>query len=335
MNVADSMADPSSDNAQYGFVDRLSKGFPSQVIIDATEICNLACTHCAHPSFKASSYYKARHIDARLVSKAVGEISEAGRDICQYIRFTGEGEPLLHPYIFDMLSFAVTNSATTVAITTNGALPQAAKYERLLDVGMHLIDVSIDAFKAETYAKIRVNGDLRLTRENVQRLIQGARLRGGKTKIVVSYIEQPENIAETGDFERYWRDQGADYVVIRRMHSNAGALIELAEHMRLDSVSDVRRPCLYPWERIVLTPRGFLSFCPADWTHGATVVNYETTTIVETWRGEFYSKLRQAHLDNDFSCHQFCGQCPDWKVTKWPHQGRSYANMVQEFKERE
>jgi hypothetical protein len=103
--------------------------------------------------------------------------------------------------------------------------------------------------------------------------------------------------------------------------------------MREDNAKEVRRPCLYPWERIVLNPRGHLAFCPADWTHGSTIIDYHTTTIHETWRGEFYRKLREAHLSNQFSDHGFCGQCPDWKATRWPGEGRSYADMVEEFKE--
>lgn len=41
---------------QYGFGNGLSTAFPSQVIIDATELCNLSCTHCPHPAFKANAY---------------------------------------------------------------------------------------------------------------------------------------------------------------------------------------------------------------------------------------------------------------------------------------
>ena len=32
-------------NEHYGFVGRLSKKFPSQVMVDLTEVCNLACIH--------------------------------------------------------------------------------------------------------------------------------------------------------------------------------------------------------------------------------------------------------------------------------------------------
>jgi DNA-directed RNA polymerase subunit beta len=46
---------------------------------------------------------------------------------------------------------------------------------------------------------------------------------------------------------------------------------------------------------------------------------------------EFYRRLREAHLTNQYANHKFCGQCPDWASTRWPHQGRSYADMVQEF----
>ena len=47
-----------------------------------------------------------------------------------------------------------------------------------------------------------------------------------------------------------------------------------------------------------------------------------------------YRRLRQAHLENDFGVHAFCGQCPDWRGTRWPDEGRSYADMVEEFKRR-
>lgn len=316
--------------SQYGFSGRLTAEFPSQLIVDATELCNLACIHCAHPEFKKSEYYSGKQLDPQLNIKAVDEVAAHGQGKCQYIRYTGEGEPLIHPHIFDMVRYAVENSGVTVTITTNGTLG-GKKLQQLIDTGIDIIDISIDAFTPDTYAEIRVNGVLEETVANVKQLISLAA--NTKTKVVVSYIEQPQNVGETDDFRAFWEDAGADYVVVRRMHSNAGALVQLADDMR--EQNSARRPCLYPWERIVLNPRGFLSFCPADWTHGSTLVNYHETTIRETWQGPLYEALRQAHLSNNFQNHQFCGQCPDWVSTRWPDEGRSYADMVQDFKERE
>ncbi len=133
------------DESQYGFYDRLSRDFPSQVIIDSTELCNLACTHCAHPEFKRSEHYQGRSLDPELNQKVVEEIARAGKGHCQYIRYTGEGEPLIHPNIFEMVSHAVQSSGTTVTITTNGTLGQGGKLQKLIETGVDIIDVSIDA----------------------------------------------------------------------------------------------------------------------------------------------------------------------------------------------
>jgi hypothetical protein len=122
-------------------------------------------------------------------------------------------------------------------------------------------------------------------------------------------------------------------VVIRRLHSCSGANEELAAKnwLKLKQGTGMRKPCLYPWERIVLTARGDLAFCPADWGHRAFIADYREATIKKTWCDSFYDSLRQSHISNQFENHEFCGQCPDWSETRWPDEGRSYANMIHEF----
>ena len=316
---------------RYGFYGRLTESFPSQFIVDITEICNLACTHCPHPDFSKSEHYEGRSLEPWLNAKLVDEVKKYGQGSTQYIRYSSNGEPTIHKACFEMIDYAVKNSGVTVTLTTNGKTLNESRAEQLLASGVNIVDFSIDAFQPETYAKIRVKGDLNVTRRNILHLIKGAKETGSKTKIVVSYVEQPLNLAETSDFERFWKDQGADYVVIRRLHSCSGAKTDLAEERRKSNEAEERRPCLYPWERMVLNARGDLAFCPSDWVHGSVIADYRTTTIHETWNGEFYRKLRQAHLTNDYTNHKFCGQCPDWKSTTWPDAGRSYANMVEDL----
>ncbi|ABC23540.1 radical SAM protein [Rhodospirillum rubrum] len=324
---------PAASDA-YGFGDRLTADFPSQINVDVTEVCNLACVHCPHPQFKKSVHYAGRMLDPALNDKMVEEVRDHGQGRVGYIRYTAAGEPMAHPAIFPMLAKAVARSGTTVSLTTNGMLLDEGRRARLLETGIHLIDISIDAFLPETYARVRVGGDLERVRGGVLRLMEGAARRVDPPKIVVSFVEQPFNQGETADFERFWKENGAAYVVIRRLHSCAGAAQDLAATLRVEQ-GETRRPCLYPWERIVLNPSGQLSFCPADWAHGAAIAEYRDTTIREVWQGPFYRALREAHLTNSYANHGFCGQCPDWASTRWPKQGRSYADMVQDFKETE
>jgi MoaA/NifB/PqqE/SkfB family radical SAM enzyme len=323
---------PAEAQGRYGFYGRLTSDFPSQVIVDVTEVCNLACVHCAHPSFKASEHYKARYLEPELNTKLVDEVAERAKGR-GYIRYTSEGEPLLHKRAFEMIADAVERSGVTVTLTTNGTLLDDARVDALLATRVAMVDISIDAFKPETYAAIRVKGDLEVTQRNVQRLLRRIEESSAATKVVVSFIEQPNNADEVESFERFWRGEGAHEVVVRRLHSNSGALVDIARNIRREHAKQRRRPCLYPWERVVLNPRGFLAFCPADWTHGSSLIDYRETTIAETWQGPLYQSLREAHLTNSYAGHKFCGQCPDWRQTRWPDEGRSYADLVGELEE--
>lgn len=322
---------PTTVGAEYGFVDRLRPEFPSQILADLTEVCNLGCIHCPHPDFKKSEHYGGRYLDPELNAKMVDEVRAHGQGITQYIRYASNGEPLVHPKGYAMIEYAARNSGVFVTLTTNGTTMNEKRTQRLLDSKVHMIDISIDAYSPEAYAKIRRGGDLNVTRSNVLNLISWIRESRGATKVVVSYVEQPENRHETADFEKFWKDSGADSVVIRRLHSCSGAKTDLAEVRRVSNQALVRRPCLYPWERIVLNARGDLAFCPSDWVHGSFVADYRDTSILETWRSDFYQSLRAAHLRNQYAGHPFCGQCPDWEATRWPFEGRSYANMVEEL----
>ena len=315
----------------YGFGGRLTAAFPSQILMDITEVCNLACVHCPHPTFKASEHYGARHLEPQLNSKMVDEVRQHGHGLTQYIRYASNGEPLVHPHAYDMLDEAVRYSRAFVTLTTNGTIMNETRTTRLLDAGVHMIDISIDAFRPETYARIRRNGKLHITRGNVLRLIQWVRESRAATKIVVSFVEQAENAAETADFEHFWKDQGADGVVIRRQHSCSGAMVELADLRRGSVSASSRRPCLYPWERIAVNAKGDLAFCPSDWVHGSRVADYRATTIRDTWQATFYAGLRRAHETNDYTSYGFCGQCPDWESTRWPGQGLSYADLVEDL----
>jgi MoaA/NifB/PqqE/SkfB family radical SAM enzyme len=270
-------------------------------------------------------------LDPALHQKMVDEVREYGRGCTQYIRYTSNGEPLVHPQIYDMLDYAVRYSGVFVTLTTNGTILNEKRVEKLLASGLHLVDVSIDAFTPETYAKVRVNGKLEVTRGNVIRILEMKRRANAGTRIIVSFVEQPLNSHEGEAFEKYWKDQGVDYVVMRRLHSAAGGVATIAQSMRNEQSHELRYPCLYPWERILLNPRGELAFCPQDWVHGSVIADYCRTTIREVWQSKEYQELRKAHLMNNFAHHRFCGQCPDWRQTRWPGEGRSYADMVQEF----
>lgn len=313
------------DNAKYGFQAHLSPEFPSQIVIDVTEFCNLACIHCPQAEFSRSESVKGRHLVIDLHKKLIDEVASDAKGCCKYLRYTAQGEPLLHPKFIKMIQYAAKHAGVPLNITTNGMLLTERKIKEILEAGVDVLDISIDANTPETYARIRKKGDLNIVRTNALKLIEIIKEKHYNTRVVVSFVAQPINQSESADFESFWKDSGADYVVIRRLHSAGGFKRDLVQTDRK------RYPCLYLWERLTLGPDGFLHFCPQDWVHGSVVCDFNKNTIKEVWQSDFMQRLREAHLKDDFTQHSFCGQCPDWSTTRWPNEGRSYSNMMREL----
>ncbi len=316
---------------KYGFQKHLNSEFPSQIIVDSTQFCNLACIHCPHPSFIKTDAYSGSHLDIELHKKLIDEVATDGLGICQYIRYTANGETLIHPKFDEMIKYAGKYSKTRINVTTNGILLTDKKSKKLLDAGVNVFDISLDAYSNEIYSKVRVKGDLSKVRQNVLNLIKLIKEGSYDAKLVVSFVEQPLNIHETKKFEDFWKNAGADFVVIRRLHSAGGAKDGIKSKME-ESIKNVdRKPCLYPWERLTITSEGNLSYCPTDWMNKSHFIHFSKTTIKEAWQGKFMNSLREAHLSNNYNGFDFCKQCPDWIHTRWPEEGRGYSDMMQEL----
>lgn len=316
---------------KYGFYERLSEEFPSQVMVDITEVCNLACIHCTHPKFKNSSVYNKRMLDPVINKKMVDEVAKHGFGLTKYIRYTSNGEPLVHPKSYEMIQYAVDHSKTKVTLTTNGTLLNEKKMKKLLETGLHMIDISIDAFSNEVYSKVRVEGNLDVTKKNVLRLLELNDEVGHKTKIILSFVEQEENSHEVDKFKNFWESKSVDEVLIRELHTNSGSNLEDKNSPSKQIVNEERRACLYPWERVVLTAKGTLNFCPTDWFGKSEVCDFAKTSIKDVWKNNFYKDLREQHLKNKYK-NKFCLQCPDWKNTSWPFdKNKSYADLVEKI----
>lgn len=313
---------------EYGFYGRLKEEFPSQIIVDLNEACNYSCIHCPQGQMKKDGRITGAKLSKELNKKMVDEVAEYGRGCTQQIRYTADGEPFLHPDIMEILEYAICNSGTMVTVTTNGSLLDEDKTRHLLDIGLGLIDFSLDAYNDDTYAEIRRNGNLEKVRNNVLRMLELRKEINSKTKIIVSFVLQEKNKDEKDAFIKYWEEKGVDKVIIRKLHSAGGSMATID-----DVAKNKVYPCVYLWERISLNQHGHITYCPTDWD-GTRVIcdDYSKTTIKEIWTGDLMNEYRRQHLTNSFECNNPCKDCPDRLLTIWPDNGQAaYGDMINDF----
>lgn len=277
-----------------------------QLIIDVTTACNFRCIHCS----QSVHNYEKVMLDYQLCLKVIDEIREAPP---KHIRFCAVGEPLLHPRIREMITYAVDNTRSKVTLTTNGMLLKPS----ILQTGLHMIDISIDAASEKTYNKIRRGGDYGQVVANVEDICDS------DTKVYVSFIRQPDNYHEVEAFRRMWQGK-ADGVIIRRLHTFGGT-VGKAE------VTQERYPCYYPFERLVLTPWGHYAYCPVLGGREDNTLDARKMTLHEAWTSDYVRQIREAHMTRDFRKAPYCQDCPDWQQTRWPGQGESYMDIIKKI----
>ena len=126
---------------------------PWFVAIDVTNRCNLQCLGClAHSPLlrKDDGTTHPRDFPLELYRKICGQLR--GEPHCEII-LIGEGEPLLHPDLVEMVREAGRNGLRT-RLVTNGTLLDAEMIDRLIAAGIGRIDVSLWAVTPEDAAQV-------------------------------------------------------------------------------------------------------------------------------------------------------------------------------------
>ena len=120
---------------------------PRLVAWELTRRCNLRCRHC-RASADSGDYAGELTLDEG--RRLVDEIAALGNPI---LILTG-GEPLLCPWLFDIMEYARGKGLRPV-VGTNATLVDAVTAKRLADAGVSRISVSLDFPEARRHDEFR------------------------------------------------------------------------------------------------------------------------------------------------------------------------------------
>ncbi|MGN7613859.1 radical SAM/SPASM domain-containing protein [Magnetococcales bacterium HHB-1] len=310
------MASSSSEHIQeeYGIRPE-AKSFPMMLVLSFVYPCNAKCPHCPYTNSDIRQDYRdAPYMSEEIFKKIADEAGGHGA----YLRISGGGEPMLHEQAVELLVYA-KEKGCKIGLITNGSKFTEENSRALLKADIDMIEFSVDAMEAKTYAEVRTGLDWELLLTNVKRMINLRNELGSRSRIIASGVNQ--KAAEIDKIERYWMDEiGVDYF-IKRKFLTWGLNTTLDDSRSADTTPYINTtiPCPFIFERLNIDSRGNVMVCGYDIAANTSMGYVGQQSIQEIWHGEGFEHYRQKHLNQKGTELELCASCPDWQYRSWKH----------------
>jgi len=158
-----------------------------KLYIEATTHCNFACTTCIRNSWQDDLSHMEWSVFERILD-SIPHLPQLER-----VHFGGFGEPFSHPRFLEMLAL-VKGQGVKVEAITNGSLLSEEVINKLIDMQMDNIFISLDGPDEEEYCNIRQGADFTGVLDNIRLLNEVKERRGVRCpELGIEFVATKDN----------------------------------------------------------------------------------------------------------------------------------------------
>lgn len=294
-------------------------GLPGMATIEPTTRCNCRCVNCRSLLSKTGEDFGRGHdMTLEQFDTLLDRLPFIGR-----LEFLGLGEPLLHPYLFEMISKAKRRGKRTL-VGTNGTLLDESTCEKVVQSGLIKLRVSVDSVDPDTFARLREGAELEEVKVGIRTLVETKRrMKSEYPKLILSVVATRENQGELKDLVDLAHALEVPQVRIRNLYAplpemlerkipdleNLQMIPELTEYGRKlgIEVHTFTEECLKDLRGIYINVDGYVAPCIFAYYPGKIQFgNIFENSLDNIWNSPEYIEMRETIASGTA---EFCRLC--------------------------
>ena len=304
---------------------------PFLLNIEPGNICNFKCNYCFH---SGKNNLKKEYMSWETFLTTVNQASEF---ISNYkiVNLQGMGEPLLNPYIVDMVRYiSQKNISDRIEITTNGSCLSELMSKNLVDAGLTRLVISLEGLSDQEYEKtcgVKVDFD---------KLVEKIKFFYLNKKNCKLHIKIVDSAIKQSDYDKFYEmfKEISDSLYIEHtlpLFNN----VDYSKILNNNSKTETRYG--YSVENLHCCPLIFYSIfirangdaSPCCFTPTPIVLgNVKNETLKEIWNGNIRKDFLKLHLRKKRYDNIYCKTCNQPTLTSHPMD--SLDDFAEEILER-
>jgi radical SAM protein with 4Fe4S-binding SPASM domain len=303
--------------------------YPSTIMLELTNHCNLACSTCPREYDYGKAMDKGK-IEINQAKKIIDEVWP----YLDSIGLTGMGETFLYNDIHEIVHYIKSkNRGIVISVSTNAQLPDFIDKVSTLINHLDTIQVSIDGL-GEVYESIRKKADFSRLDKNLRQLSELCK--GTQTDLMLNMVVTRENYFQMPDLVRYAEEAGIDYLdftlfnlaavtqtsrsyydfykspeflkVLEELEASIRKTTRVSVTSKNFKTDNGFQKCPFPWTHFYICWNGFVAPCcakpfPKELNFG----NAFESKLIDVLNSNTYRKFRELWYAN--KTPGFCDKC--------------------------
>lgn len=242
-------------------------------------------------------------------------IIDQNRGTLEFIWPFGEGEPLLHAQIYEMIRYA-KKSAVKVELSTNATTLDERHGREIIASGVDNLILAFDGATPRSYEKYRLGAQFDQVKSNIDRFLDFKVKARTRMKVVLQMVLLRDNENEVSLFKRMWNRPGVDIVRLKEDQLKYEAIRATLYRPRKNKR---RLPCFLLWRGpMFIRHDGTVTPCCRYAGH-PPLGDLKTSRFDEFWNSKPMRDIRKAHVTGNLQNYEPCRNCtiprPNWFFT--------------------